>query len=320
MIEIFGWTLVSPGLSSWLVGAGVSAGVLLVLLASRLRQVVAAKPGGTLLSRLGQAGDAVLCSIPRFGEHWYRRWERRLGWAGMPLRPAELMALSLAWGLLIGLLFEWLLGYALLALFVGLLATRVPYLYVAWRANRQQAKFTRQTERLCITLALEAENGLDSGRLLNRAARARAPLGPLFQHVLDERHQGVDVAVALEHLSARVSHPHLERLLRPLLAHVREGAQLAPLLRAAADEIRMEDELAVQLVTQLAQPRHQFWIVCLLSIPMLVVLHWGDPHAVDTFLGTPLVLWYLLLWGWAFFLYGIVRWRTTLKSLYRSVS
>ena len=153
-------------------------------------------------------------------------------------------------------------------------------------------------------------------QLLEQAAEVEPPLGPLFLEVLAERDQGLSTIDALEHLRQRMQHPQMEGLIQALQIHFERGAPIAPLLREAADDIRIEDELIVEIQTRLEQPRVQFWFVCLLSIPVLLYMRWQDPVAVDGLLGNPLgQIYYLFLWGVALLLYWLVRRLTRLESL-----
>jgi tight adherence protein C len=91
-----------------------------------------------------------------------------------------------------------------------------------------------------ITLSIEA--GLNLGAALGQAAQYGPP-GPLrdeWQRVLRDVHAGQARHDALRAMAARMALPGVSNLVAALIAAERQGASLAPILRAQAEQRRTE--------------------------------------------------------------------------------
>lgn len=310
--------LVAPTLDNWLVGLAIGVLLLLIFLVVLGRPSLTSSRASLAPPTMGlrQQASRWTSHLPFLGSSRFRLWEERLRLAGAPFTPAELYAVALGLSIAGFALLQSALGYTLLSIFLGVIAAVMPFQFINWRAQRNRRLLNLQIEALCLDLAGAAESGFSKMQLLEQAAEAEAPLGPYFAEVLAERDQGVSSLDALENLQRRLSHPQINGLIQALQIHFERGAPVAPLLRAAAEEIRIEDELIIELQTRLEQPRVQFWFVCLLSIPVLLYMRWQDPTAVDGLLGNPIgQIYYLILWGLALFLYFIVRTITNIERL-----
>ena len=321
-IDVKGFSIIlalaAPSPQEWFIGlavGGLVALLLLVLLGSADLPAAALSAQKTRQT-LRQRASQWLIQAPLIGQTRFLYWEEQLRLAGAPFFTGELYGLAFGLAVAATALLNALLGYILLALFLGVVAAIAPFLYIRWRAQQNRRKLTLQIEVVCLDLAGAAEGGASKMQLLEQAAEAEAPLGPLFATVMAERDQGVSSIDALENLRQRTHHRQMEGLIQALQIHFERGAPIAPLLREAAEDLRIEDELIVEIQTRLEQPRVQFWFVCLLSIPVLLYMRWQDPVAVDGLLGNPIgQLYYLFLWGVALLLYVLVRRLTRLDSL-----
>ncbi len=310
--------LALPSTYHWLVGLVVGGLVLLLcftFLGSpvSLSYKVTARPSSqTLRRKINQ----WLINWPLIGQARYLFWEDQLRLAAMPFFPAELYGTSAGLAIATASLLATLLGYPLLAIFLGVVVAWMPFLLVRWRAQSNRRLLTLQVEAMCLDLAGAAEGGASKMQLLEQAAESEPPLGLYFSEVLTERDQGVSSIDSLENLRRRAQHRQMEGLIQSLQIHFERGAPIAPLLREAAEDIRIEDELIVEIQTKLEQPRVQFWFVCLLSIPVLLYMRWEDPVAVDGLLGTALgQIYYVTLWVIALLLYLLVSRLTRIERL-----
>ncbi len=314
-LQVVVLALVSPSIGDWVVGL-VAGGVVLLMLRAFLGSPL--PEAGQLTSSQGLRGRANqwLIHWPFIGQRRFHFWADQLRQAGAPFFPAELYGCALVLAIASALLFNALLGYTLLALFLGVVVSTGPFLLIRWRAQKNQRLLTLQIEALCLDLAGAAESGASKMQLLEQAAEAEAPLGALFAGVLAERDQGVGSIEALENLRHRAKHRQIEGLIQALQVHFERGTPIAPLLREAALDIRIEDELILEILTRLEQPRVQFWFVCFLSIPVLLYMRWQDPTAVNGLLGSSIgQIYYLFLWGLALSLYLLVRRLTRIERL-----
>lgn len=312
------FALALPSTYHWVVGL-VVGGLFLLLLLTLLGSPVAAPK--MISSRpppqaMRQQINSLLVHWPVIGHKRFFFWEDQLRLAAMPFYPAELYGVSAALAIVTAVLLTALLGYPLLAVFLGVVVAWMPFLLVRWRAQSNRRLLTLQIESMCLDLAGAAEGGASKMQLLEQAAESEPPLGFYFSEVLAERDQGVSSIDSLENLRSRVQHRQMEGLIQALQIHFERGAPIAPLLREAADDIRIEDELIVEIQTKLEQPRVQFWFVCLLSIPVLLYMRWEDPVAVDGLLGTTIgQIYYISLWIIALLLYLLVSRITRMERL-----
>ncbi|GEM_PF-3560515 len=315
------WTvfaLVAPSLNDWVIGLAVGGLLLLILLTLWGSPVFPEASSALKNTRQGprQQANRWFFQFPLIGQKRFLYWEEQLRLAGAPIYTGELYGIAFVLAIAAIALLYALLGYGLLAIFLGIVAAIAPFLFIRWRAQHSRRRLTLQIEAMCLDLAGAAEAGASKMQLLEQAAEAEAPLGPFFVEVMAERDQGISTIDALENLRQRARHPQMEGLIQSLQIHFERGAPVAPLLREAAEDIRIEDELIIEIQTRLEQPRVQFWFVCLLSIPVLLYMRWQDPAAVDGLLGNPIgQIYYLFLWGAALFLYLLVRRVTRIESL-----
>ncbi len=313
--QMIALALVLPSISDWLVALAIGGAGLLLALAFLGSPVPIDPDQITLPEGLRGRANQWFTHWPFIGQRRSQFWAEQLRQAGAPFFPAELYGFALLLASASALLFNALLGYTRLALFLGVVAIG-PFLLIRWRAPKNQRLLTIQIETLCLDLTGSAESGSSKMQLLEQAAEAEAPLGPMFMGVLAERDQGVSSLEALENLRTRVKHRQIEGLIQALQVHFERGAPIAPLLREAALAICIEDELIIEIQTRLEQPRVQLWFVCFLSMPVLLYMRWQDPSAVNGLLGSPIgQIYYLTLWGLALSLYLLVRRLTHIERL-----
>lgn len=129
-------------------------------------------------------------------------------------------------------------------------------------ARRRDAVLRRLPHDLdLITLSIEA--GLNLGAALGQAAR-HGPPGPLrdeWQRVLRDVHAGQPRHEALHALAARLALPAVSTLVAALIAAERQGASLAPILRAQAEQRRNERFLRAERLAMEAPVKMLFPLV-----------------------------------------------------------
>jgi len=129
-------------------------------------------------------------------------------------------------------------------------------------ARRRDAVLRRLPHDLdLITLSIEA--GLNLGAALGQAAR-HGPPGPLrdeWQRALRDIHAGQPRHEALHALAARLALPAVSTLVAALVAAERQGASLAPILRAQAEQRRNERFLRAERLAMEAPVKMLFPLV-----------------------------------------------------------
>lgn len=162
----------------------------------------------------------------------------------------------------------------LLAVVVGVLATRAPGLWLARAADRRAAQITRELPDVLdqITIAVGAGLGLDAA--INRVAtRSRGVLGAELTRAMQDIRVGISRSTALGNLAQRSGSEDLGHLVSALLQGIEMGMPLAPVLEARAVELRRKrraaaEERAHKLSVKLTFPT----AICILPALLLVVI------------------------------------------------
>ena len=131
------------------------------------------------------------------------------------------------------------------------------------RAARRRDAVLRRLPHDLDLITLSIEEGLNLGAALGQAAR-HGPPGPLrdeWQRALRDVHAGQPRHEALHALAARLALPAVSTLVAALIAAERQGASLAPILRAQAEQRRNERFLRAERLAMEAPVKMLFPLV-----------------------------------------------------------
>lgn len=145
----------------------------------------------------------------------------------------------------------------------ALLAAMLPRIALRDRIARRRHRVLRQLPHDLDLITLSIEAGLNLGAALGQAAR-HGPPGPLrdeWQRVLRDVHAGQPRHDALREMAGRLALPAVSNLVAALLAAERQGASLAPVLRAQADQRRTERFLRAERLAMEAPVKMLFPLV-----------------------------------------------------------
>jgi tight adherence protein B len=191
----------------------------------------------------------------------------RLEAAGLNMRVAEFVLISLGSAFIPPLLVLILTQNFLLAALVVLLGTVGPFLYLAVMASRRQAKFD---EQLPSTLQLVA-GALQAGHSLQQAVdtvvhEAADPIATEFQRVLTEARLGRPLEEAFEAMAKRTKSLDFEWTVMAIRLQRQVGGNLAEVLSTVSQTIRDRYTLKRQIKALSAEGRLSSVILSVLPV------------------------------------------------------
>ena len=197
----------------------------------------------------------------------------RLEAAGLNMRVAEFVLVSLGSAFIPPLLGLILTQNLLLAVLTVLLGTVGPFLYLAVMASRRQAKFD---EQLPGTLQLVA-GALQAGHSLQQAMdtvvhEASDPIAGEFQRVLTEARLGRPLEEAFEAMAKRTRSVDFEWTVMAIRLQRQVGGNLAEVLSTVSQTIRDRYTLKRQVRALSAEGRLSSLILSVLPVLLFVAL------------------------------------------------
>jgi tight adherence protein B len=197
----------------------------------------------------------------------------RLEAAGLNMRVAEFVLISLGSAFIPPLLVMILTRNFLITVVVVLLGVVGPFLYLAVRAARRQAKFE---EQLPSTLQLLA-GALQAGHSLQQAAdtvvqEAADPIAGEFQRVLTEARLGRPLEEAFDAMAKRTRSVDFEWTVMAIRLQRQVGGNLAEVLSTVAQTIRERYSLKRQVRALSAEGRLSSLILSVLPIVIFAAL------------------------------------------------
>jgi tight adherence protein B len=197
----------------------------------------------------------------------------RLEAAGLNMRVAEFVLISLGSAFVPPLLALIVTRNLLVAAVVVLLGTVAPFLYLSVRASRRQAKFE---EQLPSTLQLLA-GALQAGHSLQQAVdtvvhEAGDPIAGEFQRVLTEARLGRPLEEAFEAMAKRTNSVDFKWTVMAIRLQRQVGGNLAEVLSTVSQTIRDRYSLKRQIKALSAEGRLSSLILSILPVVMFAAL------------------------------------------------
>jgi tight adherence protein B len=197
----------------------------------------------------------------------------RLEAAGLNMRVAEFVLISLGSAFIPPLLVLALTRNLILTVVVVLLGTVGPFLYLAVKASRRQARFD---EQLPSTLQL-LSGALQAGHSLQQAVdtvvrEAGDPIAAEFQRVLTEATLGRPLEEAFQAMAKRTRSLDFEWTVMAIKLQRQVGGNLAEVLTTVSQTIRERYALKRQIRALSAEGRLSSLILSVLPILMFVAL------------------------------------------------
>ena len=202
----------------------------------------------------------------------------RLEAAGLNMRVAEFVLISLGSAFIPPLLVLAVTRNLLLSALVVLLGTVGPFLFLAVRASRRQAKFD---EQLPSTLQL-LSGALQAGHSLQQAVdtvvhEAGDPIASEFQRVLTEARLGRPLEEAFEAMARRTRSVDFEWTVMAIRLQRQVGGNLAEVLSTVSQTIRDRYSLKRQIKALSAEGRLSSIILSVLPVLLFMALMIFNP-------------------------------------------
>jgi tight adherence protein B len=199
----------------------------------------------------------------------WRRLQRTLERADLPLRTVEFVYLMLGAGLLVGLIVAGMTrSVPLIAL--GLLAgAAVPYLFASFKAKQRVKAFENQLPDLLVTMAA----GLKAGHSFRQALQSvvdedQPPASKELKRVLTETRLGRPMDQALADMAQRIGSKNFEFVITAVTIQRQVGGSLATLFDMVADTVRNRQQFAKKIKGLTAMGRASAYV--LIALPFFV--------------------------------------------------
>ena len=199
----------------------------------------------------------------------WRRLQRILERADLPLRTVEFVYLMLGAALLVGLVAAGMTrSVPLIAL--GLLGgAAVPYLFVTFKARQRVKAFENQLPDLLVTMAA----GLKAGHSFRQALQSvvdedQPPASKELKRVLTETRLGRPMDEALADMAQRIGSKNFEFVITAVTIQRQVGGSLATLFDMVADTVRNRQQFAKKIKGLTAMGRASAYV--LIGLPFFV--------------------------------------------------
>lgn len=203
---------------------------------------------------------------------------RKLERANLPIRPGEFVVLTLAGGVVAGVLLaavtgRWFFGIAG-AVGALLVALTVPNMLI----RRRQRAFS---DALPDALTMIASS-LQAGHTFLRAIQmmmeeAEPPLSDEFARVVQETRLGDSVVDALERMGQRLEIRDLMWVVQAIRIQQTVGGKLGDLLHTLADFMRAREEVRREVLVLTAEGRISAWVLAGLPVFLLLAIQVISP-------------------------------------------
>ena len=170
----------------------------------------------------------------------------------------------------------------LLSMGIGIAFSLTPLFYVL---RKRSKRFIRFEQELPDALELMV-SALRVGHSLNAAMglvtrEAPEPIRGEFRIAYDEQNYGLELRVAMDHLTARIPLQDLKIVATAILIQKESGGNLAEVLDKTAHVIRERFRLKRQIMTHTAQGRLTGWILSLLPVVLGIALYFVNPETMS---------------------------------------
>lgn len=212
--------------------------------------------------------------------------------AGMRVRPAEFLIITLTVMTVTGFLFT-LLGWAIfggttagLGLIGFLIGWLFPVSYVVIRRNKRMARFNDQLLDLISLMSNSLKSGYGFMQSLNLVAEeANPPASEEFQRVVRENNLGVPIDKALTRLVERMDSEDLDLLVTAVLIQRETGGNLSEILDNISSTIRERIKLHGQIDALTAQGKLGGFIISLLPVALGIIFYILDFFREEPLMG-----------------------------------
>jgi tight adherence protein B len=250
----------------------------------RMEAVRKAERRGDVSLELKLARDEMLSSVPwinRLMLHW--AWSTRLqafiAQAGLQMKAAKLILISLVMGMAAYLLVRHSYPQFGAPILVGLVVVGLPFAYVAWLRQKRLRKFEEHFPEALDLLgrAVRAGHAFTTG-LEMIAKESSEPIAGEFRTTFEEQNFGLPLRDAVLNMTERIPLIDVRFFVTALLIQKETGGNLAEILDGLARVIRDRFRIYREVRVRTAQGRLTAGILIALPIFMVVALTILNPN------------------------------------------
>jgi tight adherence protein B len=217
------------------------------------------------------------------------RLKRALDQADLQITVTRLLMFSAMAGLLAAMAASVLTVSLALILFVGLVASSVPFIHVWWARRKRLNKFLEHLPDALELMSRALQAGHAFAESLHMiSTEMPEPIATEFRKTYEEQNLGLSLKLALENLTQRIPLLDLRLCVTAILIQRETGGNLAEILEKVAHTIRERFRIMEDLKTLTTSSRMSAWILCGLPIfvacavtfmnPDYMSVLWKDPR------------------------------------------
>ncbi len=208
----------------------------------------------------------------------FKRLERLIERADLPLRPGELLAISAACAVGMAVLSSALWSAAIVTLALMGLGFAIPIMYVSWKARGRLRRFENQLPDMLITLAASLKAGHSFRQGVQSVVEEGAePAADEFKRVLTETQLGKPMDDALVNMAERVGSSNLTFVITAVTIQRQIGGSLAGLFDMVAETVRQRQQFARKVKSLTAMGRMSAYVLVGLPFFMAAVVTLMNP-------------------------------------------
>jgi tight adherence protein B len=220
--------------------------------------------------RLAVAAGLFRATEKTFGHlRFWKKLQRLLDRADMPVRTVEFVYLMSASGVLVGLVAA-VIGPPMVVGLAALLGGAfMPYLVVAFKARRRLKTFESQLPDLLTTVAASLKAGHSFRQGIQAVVdEGQEPASKEFKRVLAETRLGRPMDAALAEMANRVGSKNLEFVLTAVTIQRKVGGSMAGIFDMVAETVRNRHQFARKVKGLTAMGRASAYV--LIALPFFV--------------------------------------------------
>jgi tight adherence protein B len=225
----------------------------------------------------------VMSAVP-----WMNKWLMRFEIApklrsliyqsGLKWTVGSLLLMSAVCAVVAGYLVYWRTGVVALAALIGLAAGFAPLMFVLQKRSMRFGKFEQGMPEAVDLMVSALRSGHSLASALGLVGHESPdPIGSEFRICFEEQNYGLELRVALDHLTSRVPLQDLKIIVAAILIQKESGGNLAEVLDKTAQVIRERFRLKREIQTYTAQGRLTGWILTILPLVLGCALYFISP-------------------------------------------
>jgi tight adherence protein B len=192
----------------------------------------------------------------------FKRLERLIERADMPLRPGELLGISVGSALLAAFVFGLAGLSTIFVLFLMGFAFAAPIAWVSWKARGRLRRFENQLPDLLITVAASLKAGHSFRQGVQSVVEEGAePAANEFKRVLTETQLGKPMDDALLHMAERIGSSDFGFVITAVTIQRQIGGSLAGLFDMIAETVRQRQQFARKVRSLTAMGRLSAYVL-----------------------------------------------------------